>query len=127
MPGLYKYDYAVIRLVPRVEREEFINVGVILSCPEKDFLDTGIAVDEKRLNAMAPSLGIDNARHYLDTFSKVCAGAEEAGVIGALSKRARFYWLTAVRSTIVQTSPVHSGLCADPKAELEKLMKQLVF
>lgn len=126
MPELYKYDYAVIRLVPRVERGEFINVGVILSCPEKDFLEARIAIDEKRLKVFAPSLEIESIRCYLDTFTKICAGKKEAGVIGKLSKRERFYWLTAVRSTIIQTSPVHSGLCADPEIELEKLMTQSV-
>ncbi|MEZ5427627.1 MAG: DUF3037 domain-containing protein [Pyrinomonadaceae bacterium] len=127
MPELYKYDYAVIRLVPRVEREEFINVGVIISCPARDFLRAQIAINEKRLIAFAPQFKIEELCDYLDTFTKICAGDEKAGVIGDLTKRERFYWLTSVRSTIIQTSPVHSGLCADPENELRKLMKKMVF
>lgn len=127
MPELCKYDYAVIRVVPRVEREEFINAGVILSCLTTDFLGSGIALDEERLKCLAPAIDIENIRIYLDTIPKICAGEKGAGVIGALPKRARFYWLTAVRSTIIQFSSVHSGLCENPESQIEKLLEKYVY
>lgn len=127
MQELYKYDYAIIRVVPRVEREEFINAGVILSCLETDFLGSGISLDEERLKCFAPDSDIENIKIYLDTIPKICAGEKDAGIIGQLPKRARFYWLTAVRSTIIQTSPVHSGLCKNPESQIEKLLEKYVY
>ncbi len=126
MQELYKFDYAIIRVVPRVEREEFINAGVILSCQMTDYLGSKIALDEKRLKCLAPFLEIESVRDYLDVIPKICAGEKSAGVIGSLPKRARFYWLTAVRSTIIQTSPVHSGLCKDPKSQIDGLIEKYV-
>ena len=122
------FDYAVIRLVPRVEREEFFNVGVILSCPRQKFLDVRIRLDEGKLKCFAPDLEPEAARHYLDVISKICAGSPEAGVIGRLAPRERFYWLTAQRSTIIQTSPVHTGFCGDAAARrmLEHLFDKMV-
>jgi hypothetical protein len=126
MPELYKYDYAIVRIVPRVEREEFINAGVILSCQTTNFLGSKTELDEKRLKCFAPFLEIENIKQYLEIIPKICAGEKEAGVIGQLPKRARFYWLTAVRSTIIQISPIHSGLCKNPESQIENLLKKYV-
>jgi hypothetical protein len=122
----YFYDYAVIRVVPRVEREEFINVGIILSCPEKEFLDALIKLDEKKVEAFDPSLDIETTKSHLSAIKEICTGSVEAGTIGNLSGRERFHWLTSPKSTIIQTSPVHSGYCADPAIELENLVEKMV-
>ena len=123
---LCTFDYAVIRVVPRVEREEFINVGVILSCPEQKFLEARIYLDEAKLKVFAPQLEAETIRHYLDSIPKICAGGAEAGAIGKLTQRERFYWLTAQRSTIVQASSVHTGICADARLLLEHLFEKMV-
>ncbi|HLM01759.1 MAG TPA: DUF3037 domain-containing protein [Pyrinomonadaceae bacterium] len=120
------FDYAVIRLVPRVEREEFFNVGVIVSCPARKFLEAGIELDEEKLKAFAPALDAETIERYLEIIPKICAGDEAAGVIGRLKPRERFYWLTAQRSTIIQTSPVHTGFCADPREMLRRLFDKMV-
>jgi Protein of unknown function (DUF3037) len=120
------YDYAVIRVVPRVEREEFVNVGVIVSCPFKDFLEARIELDEQRLMALDSTLDIDAIRPHLATIPVICAGGEQAGPIGQLSQRNRFHWLVAPRSTIIQTSPVHAGCCQNPIAVLEHLLDTMV-
>ena len=124
--GLCTFDYATIRLVPRVEREEFFNVGVILSCPAHRFLEARLRLDETRLKCFAPEMEAEIIRHYLDIIPKICAGKPEAGVIGRLTERERFYWLTAQRSTIVQSSPVHTGLTNDPARMLEHLFEKMV-
>ena len=120
------FDYATIRLVPRVEREEFFNVGVILSCPEQKFLEARIFLNEEKLKAFAPALEAETIRHYLDIIPKICAGDAAAGTIGKLTQRERFYWLTAQRSTIIQTSPVHTGFCRDAGEMLEHLTETMV-
>jgi len=120
------YDYAIIRVVPRVEREEFVNVGVIFSCPEKKFLEARIELDEPRLRALDATMDIEAIRAHLASFPVICAGGEPAGPIGRLSQRERFYWLTAPRSTMVQISPVHTGYCHDPSATLEHLLNSMV-
>jgi Protein of unknown function (DUF3037) len=120
------YDYAVIRVVPRVDREEFINVGVIVSCPAKDFLEARIELDAARLLAFAPSLDIDAVRTHLASIPRICAGGPDAGPIGQLSPRERFHWLVAPRSTIIQTSRVHSGRCTDPGPVSEHLLRRMV-
>jgi len=122
----YAYDYAIIRIVPRVEREEFVNVGVIVSCPERGFLEARIEVDERRLTALDPTLDLETIRDHLAAILAVCAGGEAAGPIGQLSQRERFHWLVAPRSTIIQTSPVHAGTCKDPAAALEHLLSAMV-
>lgn len=126
MRELCSFDYAVIRVVPRVEREEFINAGVILSCPDRRYLRAGIELFQERLNALDASLRPEVIRGYLDTFRVICSGGTEAGAIGKLPQRARFHWLVAQRSTIIQTSQVHSGLCIDPDAALERLLEKMV-
>lgn len=120
------YDYCVIRLVPRVEREEFINVGVILSCESRGFLDARIEVDEARLRAIDPDVDLDAVRRHLQAIERICAGGADGGPIGLLPRRARFHWLTAKRSSIIQTSPVHMGRCSDPAGSLERLFERMV-
>lgn len=121
------YDYAVIRVVPRVEREEFVNVGILLSCEKKGFLQARIAVDETRLRALDPNIDVDAVCRHLDAISAVCAGVPESGPIGQLPLRARFHWLTAKRSSIIQTSAVHMGRCDDIHSLMEHLMRQMVL
>jgi hypothetical protein len=118
----YAYDYAIIRVVPRVEREEFVNVGVIVSCPARGFLEARIELDEQRLMALDSTIDVESIRSHLATFPAICKGGEDAGPIGQLSKRERFHWLVAPRSTTIQTSPVHTGSCKDPNAVLERLI-----
>jgi len=122
----YSYDYAVFRIVPRVEREEFVNVGVIVSCPSKDFLEARIELDEKRVRSLDPTIDLELVRSNLDTIPAICAGGEGAGPIGKLTQRERFYWLVAPRSTIIQSSPVHTGYCSDPREVLEHLLVTMV-
>jgi DUF3037 family protein len=126
VPAHATYDYAVIRVVPRVEREEFVNVGVILSCQDESFLEARIELDEARLRVLHPALDLDAVRAHLATIPAICAGGEAAGPIGRLTRRERFDWLTAPRSTIIQTSPVHMGRCTDPRAAIEHLMRAMV-
>ena len=126
MPDHCTYDYAIIRVVPRVEREEFVNVGVIVSCPARAFLEARIELDEQRLKALDSTLDVDSIRAHLATIPAICAGGEQAGPIGQLSQRERFHWLIAPRSTIIQTSPVHSGYCKNPTAVLEHLLDTMV-
>jgi Protein of unknown function (DUF3037) len=120
------YDYAIIRVVPKVEREEFVNAGVIVSCPARGFLEARIELDESRLIALDPTLDVETIRAHLASIPTVCAGGEQAGPIGRLSQRERFHWLVAPRSTIIQTSPVHAGCCKDPAAVLERLLDTMV-
>jgi len=126
VPAPSSYDYAVIRVVPRVEREEFVNVGVIVSCPERDFLDCRIDIDEARLRALHPAIDMDTVRRHLASIPAICRGGEEAGPIGKLTSRERFRWLTATRSTMIQVSPAHTGRCSDPPALLEHLLATMV-
>jgi Protein of unknown function (DUF3037) len=120
------YDYAVIRVVPRVDREEFLNVGVIISCPAKDFLEARIELDESRLLAFDGTLDIEAIRNHLAGIPRICAGGPAAGPIGQLSQRERFHWLVAPRSTVIQTSRVHTGRCTDPNPVSERLLDRMV-
>ncbi|KAB7731376.1 DUF3037 domain-containing protein [Rudanella paleaurantiibacter] len=126
MPENLLFEYAVIRVVPRVEREEFLNVGVILYCSARGFLQTRYLLDPQRLAAFSATLDLDELTHRLQAFERICAGRQTGGPIGQLATAARFRWLTAARSTIVQTSPVHPGLCTDPAQTLERLFEKLV-
>jgi len=126
VPDQFRYDYAVIRVVPKVDREEFINAGVILSCPDKSFLEARIKLNESRLLALDPSLDLEMVRTHLVTIPTICHGGDGAGPIGQLPQRQRFHWLVAPRSTIIQTSPVHTGRCSDPAAALEHLVAKMV-
>jgi hypothetical protein len=122
----FVFDYAVVRIVPRVDRGEFLNAGVIVFSPTAGFLDCRIELDHARLLALAPSIDIAVVESYLEAIPKICAGGGEAGSIGDLPQRARFHWLVAPRSTVIQTSAVHSGVHEDPKAALEGLFEKLV-
>lgn len=120
------YDYAIIRVVPKVEREEFINVGVIVSCPAKKFLEARIELDEKRLLALDATVDLEAVRAHLSSIPAICAGGDAAGPIGKLTQRERFYWLVAPRSTIIQTSPTHSGWCKNLADVLDHLLDTMV-
>jgi hypothetical protein len=126
VPTRDAFDYAIVRVVPRVEREEFINAGVIVYCYAQDVLEARIELDERRLLALAPDVDLDVVRGHLAAIPRVCAGGPEAGPIGALSQRERWHWLTAPRSTILQTSAAHAGLCEEPAAALERLLDRVV-
>ncbi|MBL8265941.1 DUF3037 domain-containing protein [Steroidobacter sp.] len=117
------YDYAIIRVVPRVEREEFINAGVIVSCPALEYLAARIELDESRLRAIAPDIDLDTVRENLGSIPAICAGT---GPIGRLTPRERFHWLVAPRSTMIQTSSVHTGRSDDPSRLLEQLLQKMV-
>lgn len=120
------FDYAIVRVVPRVEREEHINVGAIVHCHDRDFLAARIELDEARLSALAPGVDLALVRRHLDVIPKICAGGPDAGPIGALPRRERWSWLVAPRSTIIQTSSAHAGVCDDPEAWLERLLDRMV-
>jgi hypothetical protein len=126
VPDHNTYDYAVIRVVPRVERGEFVNVGVIVSCPAQGFLDARIEVDEARLRSLDPHVDLEAVREHLASIPKICAGGASAGPIGKLTPRERFHWLVAPRSTVIQVSPAHTGRCDDAPALLEHLMDTMV-
>lgn len=127
MPARSSFDYAVIRLVPRVEREEFINAGVLLFCLERDFLAARVEVNEPRLRALWPEIDVELVRQHLAAIPRICAGTPDGGPIARLSLRERFHWLVAPRSTIIQVSPVHAGLCASPESALDELFRQMVL
>lgn len=120
------YDYAVIRVVPRVDREEFVNAGIIVSCPARGFLEARIDLDTERLLALDSSVDLDAVRANLASIPVICAGGPDAGPIGKLSQRERFHWLTAPRSTIIQTSRVHTGRCTSPDDVIEHLLNVMV-
>lgn len=121
------FDYAVLRVVPRVDREEFLNVGVVVFCLQQNFLGVRIHWAPDRLNAFSTQLDLDELRRHLKGYEKLVAGSPDSGPIGKLSARERFHWLVAPRSTSIQVSAVHSGLCSDPAAVLEKLFAGLVL
>lgn len=126
MQEKHSFEYAVIRIVPRVEREEFLNVGVILFCKRAGFLQAIITLDEQRLRAFSPATDVAEVKTYLDAICNISKGGQQAGPIGRLDAGSRFRWLTATRSTIVQTSKVHTGLSADPAETLRQLHAELV-
>lgn len=123
---MHAYDYALIRVVPRVERGEFVNVGVVLSCKTGGFIEARIELDEARLRALDAAVDLDAVRAHLAAFAAICAGGDDAGPIGRLPARERFHWLTAPRSTMIQTSPVHTGRCAEPAAVIARLLDTMV-
>lgn len=126
MQEKYLFEYAVIRVVPRVEREEFLNVGVVLYCAKQKFLKMLFKINEERLTSFCRGCDVPKVDEYLRAFQRICAGGEGAGPIGKLPMAERFRWLTATRSTVVQTSKVHPGFCDDAGEMLEGLFKKSV-
>ena len=126
MPGRCTYDYAIVRVVPRVERGEFVNVGAIVSSDAENHLAAGFAVDEARLRALDPEIDLNAVHTALAAIAAVCNGGAAAGPIGRLTLRERFHWLVAPRSTIIQTSAVHTGRCDDLASALERLLDRMV-
>ena len=127
MPGKHLYEYAVIRLVPRVEREEFLNVGIILFSKGSNYLNCKHQIDTEKLKLFSCELEVEEIENNLKAFEKICKGGKEGGPIGQQAISSRFRWLTATRSTILQTSPVHLGLCVDSEETLSRLFEQLVL
>ena len=126
MSGRSVFQYAIVRVVPRVERGETLNVGIVLLCRPRRYLGARIALDERRLAALAPDLDPATVRPHLDAIERVAAGDPAAGPIARLGQAERFHWLVAPASTIIQPSPVHTGLCDDPATELDHLIETLV-
>lgn len=126
MPGKHVFEYAVIRVVPRVEREEFLNAGLILYCKDKKFLDCLILEDSARFTLLFPKLDHAEVQAHLASIKRICAGGKPAGAIGELDVPSRFRWITATRSTVIQASKVHPGLCSDPAETLRRLFAKLV-
>jgi hypothetical protein len=127
MQGRYLFEYAIIRIMPRVEREEFLNVGIILYCRDLKFLNTKHTIAKERINALCAEVDCTEVEEHLQAFEKIAKGQKEGGTIATLDLASRFRWLTATRSTIIQTSKVHPGFCDDPGETLEKLFTQLVL
>jgi hypothetical protein len=126
VPAQPSFDYAVVRVVPRAEREEFVNAGVVLFCSERDWLGARVELDRPRVLALDPAADLAEIDEHLRAIPLVCAGGEGSGPIGRLTRRERFHWLVAPRSTVVQVSPVHSGLCDDPARALDRLVERMV-
>jgi len=126
MQQKHLFEYAVIRVVPRVEREEFLNIGVIVFCAKEQFLRARYLLNEAKLNAFSPDLDIAELKEHVCAMERICAGDKAAGPIGKLDIASRFRWLTATRSTVLQTSKVHPGLCLDAQETLNCLYDQLV-
>jgi hypothetical protein len=125
VPTTVSFDYAVLRVVPRVEREEFVNAGVILFCLEREFLEVRVAFDAARVRALHPDADLALIEEHLRAAQRIAAGGEDAGPIGRLSLRERWHWLVAPRSTMIQVSPVHTGLCEDPREAMERVTRAM--
>src|SRR3954447_1013355 len=126
VPAAEPFQYAIVRVVPRVERGECVNVGVVFFCRPRRFLAARMALDEARLAAFAPELELDEVRAHLDAMTRIAAGEEGSGPVARLEQSERFHWLVAPSSTVIQTSPVHTGLCEDPEETLARLVEKLV-
>ena len=120
------FDYAILRVVPRVDREEFINAGIVVFCLEKRYLEARVLLNPDRLKALWPEVDVDLVRAHLDAIPRICAGDPAAGPIAKLSLRERFHWLTAPRSTVIQPSPVHTGVCDSADGVLDRLATQFL-
>lgn len=121
------YEYAVIRFVPKVEREEFLNVGIILYCKQEGFLQAKYSLNKQRIVAFSDEIDLEELEIYLQTWQKICAGSKAGGTIGQLPTASRFRWLTATRSTVVQTSKTHPGFCTNAQETLDCLFEKLVL
>ncbi|MGA2728668.1 MAG: DUF3037 domain-containing protein [Terracidiphilus sp.] len=120
------FDYAILRVVPRVERQEFMNAGVVVFCLEKRYLAARIHLDRDRLRALWPEVDLELVGEHLEAVARICEGDPAAGPIAQLSQRERFHWLVSPRSTIIQPSPVHTGVCDATDGMLDRLEKQLL-
>ena len=127
MPEKDLFEYAIVRIVPKVEREEFINVGVIVYCARQKFLQALFTINEEKLRAFCTQTDLDELKKHLNSYNNICNGTADAGPISQLDIASRFRWLTATRSTVVQSSKVHPGLCDDAMETLTKLHAQLVL
>jgi hypothetical protein len=127
VPAASSFDYAVVRVVPRVERGELVNAGVVLFCLQLDFLAARVEVNAPRLAALWPAVDVELVAQHLAAIPRICAGSPDGGPIARLSRRERFHWLVAPRSTIIQVSAVHSGLCDSPDQALDHLFQQMVL
>jgi hypothetical protein len=127
MQEKHLFEYAVIRVVPMVEREEFINVGIIIYSKQDKFLECKYSLNEERLRSLSDTIDINEIEQHLQAFERICKGADGSGPIGQLDTASRFRWLTATRSTVVQTSKVHSGFCENLQEALKKIHTQLVL
>jgi hypothetical protein len=121
------FEYAILRVVPRVEREEFVNIGVVVYCSKQKFLGVLFELNREKLSAFCGALDTDVLKENLYSFERICAGGDQAGTIGKLDLASRFRWLTATRSTVLQTSRAHAGLCANAEETLQKLYKEMVL
>lgn len=126
MPTPASFDYAILRVVPRVERQEFINAGVVVFCLEKRYLGARIRVDADRMKALWPDTDVELAKDHLEAVRRICEGDPAAGPIAKLSQRERFHWIISPRSTIIQPSPVHTGVCDETDGLLDRLEKQFL-
>jgi hypothetical protein len=126
-PAKHLFEYAVIRIVPCVEKEEFINAGIIFYCASKKFLQVAHALNEKKLTAFSTEINIEEIRQRLHAFEQIAKGERSGGTIATLPLASRFRWLASTKSTVIQTSPVHPGLCIDPYTTMMKLFEQMVL
>jgi hypothetical protein len=126
VPANHAFEYSIVRVVPHVEREEFVNAGVVVFCDARDFLAARIELDVRRLLALSPSVDIDLVRRHLAAIPSICEGGADAGPIGSMTLRERWRWLVAPRSTILQCSPPHAGLCDAPDGWIERLLVEMV-
>jgi hypothetical protein len=126
VPTPASFDYAILRVMPRVERQEFINAGVVAFCLEKKYLAARIHLDDERLKALWPEADVELAREHLEAMRRICEGDPAAGPIAELSQRERFHWITSPRSTIIQASPVHTGVCDGTDGLMDRLAKQFL-
>lgn len=127
MQEKHLYEYAVIRLVPRVERGEYINIGVVLYCKSLKTLDFVFQLNKERVLALFPELDLAEVESHLHSFEKICQGTSDSGLIGTQDLASRFRWLTARRSTIIQASEIHPGYCKEPASALKKIFKEMVL
>lgn len=126
MQGMHLYEYAVLRVVPRVEREEFMNIGVVLYCAALGYLNVKYSLNPQRLAALSVALDVEELEAYCKAFATICRGNKKGHELESLPAASRFRWLTAKRSTVLQVSPVHPGFCEDPETTLNRLFEQLV-
>jgi phosphopantetheinyl transferase (holo-ACP synthase) len=127
MQGKFLFEYAVIRVMPRVEREEFINVGIILFCAKQKFLKSVFALDEAKVKAFSADVDVEELKENLCAFERISTAAKGSGPIGQYDQASRFRWLTATRSTVVQCSKVHPGFCDDAEETMLRLHQELVL